>query len=115
MTIKRELKFDEKTKILHVKTEEDFTIEQIKEIVSDLESKLKQANEILEKIKTHEWALKKIESEPRTKEFLEIVASLSELKIPNKESLEKTVKYWKEKKTKIEEDLAQLKPILEKI
>ena len=118
MTTSRELSWDKDTQLLKVKavTEDVFKKEQVKAIYSDLQAKLKQANTMLNKFKDIEFALKKMEKEPRLKEIIEIVLSfLENAQMPDKEAIEKTINYWKDSKIKLEKDISDLAPIFEKL
>ena len=115
MTTERIFEFDENTKLLKVEaiTKDNFTQEQIKNIYSDLKARLEQADISLKKLEEQRFALNKIEKEPRTKDLIEIISSFVELKIPPMESVEKAIKYWKEAKENIEQDMRQLSSYVE--
>jgi DNA-binding transcriptional MerR regulator len=118
MTVTRELKYDEKTKLLHVKTlsEEDFKLEQIKEIIKSTQVQLDNAEKQLKRVKDLKLVLNKIQKEPRTKELVEIIFTLmpENIQLPNLDNLGYVEKFYKEQRDKLEKDLNELNPFADK-
>jgi len=116
--IERKFEFDEKTKILRVKavTDETFTLDQIKNIYTDLETKLKQSDEMLKRFKSMKVILLKLQKQPRLKEILEmLVVFMSQIQIPSMENVDKTIKFYAESKIKLEQDMKELKQYYDKV
>ena len=117
MSVERTLTFDENTKLLNVVaiTKDSYGTEQVKQINSDLTARLKQADDTIKKFDNLKFIVNKISKEPRTKELVEIVFALfPDAKMPDSESIEKTLKYWKDAKIQIEKDIEQISPFCQK-
>lgn len=111
MTVERSFIYNKDKKMLFVQaiTRDEFTDEQVKTVVSDLKGQLDNANKSIEKYDKLKWSFKKIDTEPRTKELVEIVFDfLPQVQLPDRESIDKTLKYWTEQKIRIESDLKEL-------
>jgi len=121
MTTERKLKFDEKTQLLNVEavTKDSFSKEQVKNIYHDLEAKKANAEKMLAGFSELKFALIKVSKEPRLKEIIETILTISKFvkdgNLPDMETVEKSVKYWKETKEAIDKDMESLKPIILRI
>jgi len=116
MTVERILDFDESSKILKVKavTQDTFSEEQVKSIYRDIEAKLKNAEKSFSHFKDVKLALKMISTDNRLREAVETMMLFipNAGEIPDMESTEKALKYWRETKKQLEKDLEQLKPFV---
>ena len=117
MTSERKINWNEKTQLLEVEavTKDAFSKEQVKNIYLDLEAKLKNASDMLLQFKDLKFALIKVGKEPRLKDIVETILTITKLgKLPDLESIDKTIKYYKEQKESLEKDINLLKPVYEK-
>ena len=114
MTVERTLEYDEATKLLKVRAinEDSLTMQQVKDIYADLDGKLKNAEAALKQFKDVEFALKKMDSEPRLKEIVEVISKFAQLRIPEAEGLKRSVKFYEEQIAQLNKDINQLKPFL---
>ena len=117
MIIKNEKKFDydKKKKQIKIKsyTEEEVIlgVDQAKGIMTDMENRIKQADEMLKRSNEMKKILSKMNEQPRFKEIIETVIKLmpQQIQMPNMESLNAQVKYWDDYKKINEKDLKELK------
>ena len=112
MVTSRQFNFNKNTRILKVRalSEDEFTLEQVKNIYEDEKNKLAQAVAMLERFKAMKSNLIKISKQPRLKEMIEtLIVFIPNIQFPSMENIDKTIIFYEDQRKKLQQDLDELK------
>lgn len=114
MAVNRTIEYDSATKLIKAKalTEDTFSVEQVRNILTNSQNQLKTIDSQIKKHKTMEFAVKRLKEDARLKEVVDVLGVFMQAEIPDLEAVRASLKFQEEQKAQLEKDIIQLSEVL---